>query len=95
MTNVTEPVVAPQTHEEALKVFANWTHSLNQIEPNSIRTKSFNRILRDIKKMYGLLDALSAQHDKGANEYLKKTGSYSQFDEPSCVRMVREFVQEL
>ncbi len=95
MTAERETVIAPQTHEEALKVFANWTRSLNQIEPNSIRTRSFNRILQDIKKMYGLMDALSCQHDKFASEYLKKTGSYAKFDEPSCVKMVREFVAEL
>jgi len=56
---------------------------------------------QQIEKMMGVgrnlfeaLEQIACEGDDGANEHLKKYGSYSAFDEPHAVRLARETIKE-
>lgn len=41
------------------------------------------------------LEPIACHDDKGANEHLDRTGSFSRFDEPGSVKTAREILAEL
>jgi hypothetical protein len=41
------------------------------------------------------LTRIASFDDKGANEYLEATGSYSRFDEPGAVKIAREALKAM
>lgn len=80
------------THEQALRVVYQWLQSNGE---RNVHARAVRKLCDDLKKIYNVLDVLAAYKDTEASAQLKRTGSYSGFDEPHAVETVRNLIQGL
>lgn len=78
------------THEEALRFLQRYSSTGEQSVHRAIR-----RLLNDYKRIYAVMETIGCFKDEQANTRLKNTGSYSAFDEPYSVELIRKLIQEL
>jgi len=69
-------------------------NGLNMVDAINILIDKLDEQQATIIEMQWALEKLAGEEDESANEYLKKNGSYSAFDEPHAVKISREALKK-